>query len=103
MNLPVGIAAIAVIAAFLHERPQRRAVRIDYLGAALPSSASGQSCSRSSKPANAWRWSDPRTLAAGAGGVILMALFVARERRAANPIFPLWILGNRRLPGRRSL
>jgi EmrB/QacA subfamily drug resistance transporter len=99
VNLPVGIAAIAVIAAFLHERPQRRAVRIDYLGAALLIVGLGAVMLALLQAGNAWRWSDPRTLAAGAGGVIVMALFVAREQRAANPIFPLWILGNRTFAG----
>jgi EmrB/QacA subfamily drug resistance transporter len=35
VNLPIGIASIAMFALFLHERVERREHRIDYLGAAL--------------------------------------------------------------------
>ncbi|PRQ05164.1 MFS transporter [Enhygromyxa salina] len=39
----------------------------------------------------------PATIAAGVAALLLGALFVRVERRAAAPILPLWILGHRQL------
>ncbi len=97
VNVPLGIAAIAVIAAFFHERPARRVVRTDYAGAALLVTGLGAVMLVLLEAGSAWGWSDARTVGIGACGVLVIGAFVLRERRADNPIFPLWILGNRTL------
>ena len=44
-------------------------------------------------------WSDLLTLAALTTGVLLLALFVINERRAAQPIMPLRLFANRERAG----
>jgi EmrB/QacA subfamily drug resistance transporter len=44
-------------------------------------------------------WSGPLTLAALAAAVVLLVALVAAERRAAHPIMPLWLFGDRRRVG----
>jgi MFS family permease len=99
VNLPLGIAAVLVIAAYFREKVEHRTVRTDYLGAALLIVGTGTVVLTLLQAGSAWSWGDPRTLLFGAAGIIIIALFVLRERRAINPIFPLWILGNRVLAG----
>ncbi|HUZ17707.1 MAG TPA: MFS transporter, partial [Spirochaetia bacterium] len=99
VNLPLGIAAVLVIAAYFHEKVEHRTVRTDYLGAALLIFGIGTVVLTLLQAGSSWSWGDPRTLLFGAAGIVVIALFVLRERRAVNPIFPLWILGNRVLAG----
>lgn len=99
VNFPLGIAAVAVIAAYFHERVERRSVRTDYAGAALLVVGIGAIVLTLLKAGSGWGWSDPRTVIVGLSGLAIMGLFLLRERRAPNPIFPLWILGTRQLAG----
>ncbi len=43
----------------------------------------------------AWGWTSPATLATGAGGVLVLAAFVAHERRAAHPMLDLSLVRRR--------
>jgi len=43
----------------------------------------------------AWGWTSPATLATGAGGVLVLAVFVAHERRAAHPMLDLSLVRRR--------
>jgi len=97
VNLPLGIAAIAVVAAYFHEKIEHRNVQIDFAGSGLLVVGIGAIVLTLLQAGNVWSWTDPRTILTGAGGLVILALFVLREHRAANPIFPLWILGSRQL------
>jgi EmrB/QacA subfamily drug resistance transporter len=51
------------------------------------------------KPAAEQGWGDPQTLGLGAVSLALLAAFILREARAANPIMPLRIFKSRNVSG----
>ena len=51
------------------------------------------------KPAAEQGWGDPQTLGLGAVSLALLAAFIVREARAANPIMPLRIFKSRNVSG----
>ncbi|MEU3728422.1 MDR family MFS transporter [Streptomyces sp. NPDC033538] len=89
INLPVGIVALAVIAAVLHI--PRRSTRhvIDYLGTLLIASVATCLVLVASLGGTTWAWGSPQIIGLAVLGVVLAALFVAVERRAAEPVLPL--------------
>ena len=48
-------------------------------------------------------WGSPHTLGFGAGAVALLAAFVVREQRAANPLVPLRIFRSRNVSGANAI
>lgn len=95
INLPIGAVALVVIAAVLPANAVRKSHAIDWLGTALM--AAGVSClilflslGGSTQP-----WDSPQSIALAAGGLVLTALFIQAERRAAEPILPLRLFSNR--------
>jgi EmrB/QacA subfamily drug resistance transporter len=89
VNLPVGVVALAVIAAVL--RIPRRSTRhvIDYLGTFLIASVATCLVLVASLGGTTWDWSSPQIVALALLGALLAAAFVAVERRAAEPVLPL--------------
>ncbi|MFF1272769.1 DHA2 family efflux MFS transporter permease subunit [Streptomyces marokkonensis] len=89
INLPVGIVALAVIAAVLHI--PRRSTRhvIDYLGTFLIASVATCLVLVASLGGNTWAWGSPRIIGLAVLGAVLVVAFVAVERRAAEPVLPL--------------
>jgi EmrB/QacA subfamily drug resistance transporter len=92
VNLPIGVAAIVMIAAFLHEQVGYRRHRIDYLGSLLLMLGiaalmlllvQGGSLSRAALSA------------AGATAVATLAALVLHERSVAEPMLPLELWRNR--------
>jgi EmrB/QacA subfamily drug resistance transporter len=90
VNVPVGAAALALTGSALR-LPGRRAenVRIDYLGSALL--AAGLTCLLlvATWGGTQYAWDSAEILGLGVAAVVLLIGFVARERRAAEPIMPL--------------
>ncbi len=99
VNLPLGIAAIAVIAFYFHEQIEHRRVRIDYAGAALLIFGVGAIVLALLQGGGRWGWIDGRTGLTAGAGIAALVIFVLVEQRVENPIFPLWILKNRQLAG----
>ncbi|MDQ0748117.1 EmrB/QacA subfamily drug resistance transporter [Streptomyces africanus] len=89
VNLPVGVVALAVIAAVLHI--PRRATRhvIDYLGTFLIAAVATCLVLVASLGGTTWGWGSAQIVALAVLGVVLAAAFVAVERRAAEPVLPL--------------
>ncbi|NEY34424.1 DHA2 family efflux MFS transporter permease subunit [Streptomyces sp. PRKS01-65] len=89
VNLPVGVVALAVIAAVLHI--PRKATRhvIDYLGTFLIASVATCLVLVASLGGTTWAWGSPQIIGLAALGVVLACVFVAVERRAAEPVLPL--------------
>jgi EmrB/QacA subfamily drug resistance transporter len=88
VNLPVGAAALALIAIGLKHPNQRSAHRIDYLGAALLSSATICLLLCLSWGGTAYPWSSPVILGLLAATVLLFVLTIVQEQRAPEPILP---------------
>lgn len=91
VNLPVGIIAIAVIARFLQEAPQRHGHRIDYAGAALMLAAGSALILALLQGGQAWPWLSLPSAAAFALAILLAFATLVVERRAAEPIMPGWL------------
>ena len=95
INLPVGIAAVVLLQARLHERVERRSHRIDVAGAAVLTTALTLGILALLEGGVAWAWSSAQSVGLAAAAVLLLGAFVAVERRAAEPILPPWLFGRR--------
>ncbi|GAA4086883.1 MDR family MFS transporter [Nonomuraea soli] len=95
VNLPVGFVALALIVAKLH-LPQRSAtVRIDWLGAIVLTIGVTALVLITSWGGNDYAWGSWQILSLAAVAVVSLGLFVAVERRAADPILPLTLFRDR--------
>ncbi|MGI5454421.1 MDR family MFS transporter [Streptomyces sp. CA-249302] len=89
VNLPVGVVALAVIAAVLRiPRKDTRHV-IDYLGTFLIASVATCLVLVASLGGTTWDWGSPQIVGLAVLGVVLAGAFVYVERRAAEPVLPL--------------
>ena len=95
VNLPVGAAALAVISAKLPKPALGERRPIDVAGAALLTVAAASTVLVSSWGGTRYAWGSPTILALGAIAVAAAAAFVARERRAADPVLPLSLFAAR--------
>ncbi|MEU5362645.1 MDR family MFS transporter [Streptomyces sp. NPDC005925] len=89
VNLPVGIVALAVIAAVLHIPRRTTPHVIDYLGTFLIASVATCLVLLASLGGTTWSWGSPPIIGLAVLGAVLVVAFVAVERRAAEPVLPL--------------
>ncbi|MDH2389448.1 MFS transporter [Streptomyces sp. HNM0663] len=89
INLPVGVVALAVIAAVLHipARPTRHT--IDYLGTFLIASVATCLVLIASLGGMTWTWGSAQIVSLAVLGVVLLVAFLLVERRAVEPVLPL--------------
>jgi len=95
-NLPIGIGALAVIGVTL--RSSRAGVpgsRTDYLGALLLSGATACFLLTLTLGGTQLPWGSLAIIGLGVASVVLAALFLLRERIAAEPILPLHLFRER--------
>jgi len=95
IGVPFSVAAILLLQRTLHLPNVRRAVTIDWLGAALITAGVSDLLIWSTLAGNHFAWGSWQTVAFVAAGVILLGLAVLVESRAAEPIIPLSIFRNR--------
>ena len=95
VNLPIGVVALAVLAATLPSRSERVHYRVDYLGAALLAVALSAIVLLCTLGGTSYGWGSPTIIALGAAAVILLVVFVGAERRAAEPVLPPRLFANR--------
>ncbi len=93
VNLPVGIGLILAAYRYIEETP-RHTGRFDLLGALTSTLGIGGLVFGFIRSAQSG-WSAPVTTASIAGAIVLIALFVMIERRAAQPILPLDLFSSR--------
>ncbi|RPK65603.1 Multidrug resistance protein 3 [Streptomyces sp. ADI96-02] len=89
VNLPIGVVALVVIAAVLHIPVRRDRHTIDYLGTLLIAAVATGLVLVASLGGTTWPWASPQIIALAVLAVVLLAVFVAVERRAAEPVLPL--------------
>jgi EmrB/QacA subfamily drug resistance transporter len=87
INVPIGIAVVVLAPMFVDE-PKRQHGHLDIAGA-LTSTAGMVSLVYGFIRASTSGWSDRSTVGALTLGVVILALFVAIEARAGQPIMPL--------------
>jgi len=96
INLPFGIAAMAILLFALGPVRAPSTGGFDTPGAALLSGWVGALMFALVQVADAgWAWTDPRTAALIVGSVVLFAIFLWWELRIPHPLVPLRLLGQR--------
>ena len=99
INVPLGAAAAWMFARNFHERVERREHRIDYAGSVLLTTGCSLVILGLLEGGVEWAWRSPTSVAVFGLGLLLLAAFVAVERRAAEPVLPLWLFSRRVLTG----
>jgi EmrB/QacA subfamily drug resistance transporter len=95
INLPLGLAALALCRFALRRLPvHRRPARIDYLGALLLAGGVGALMLLLAWGGSLLPWTSPAILALAGAALLMLAAFVLWERRAPDPLLPLHLLSN---------
>jgi EmrB/QacA subfamily drug resistance transporter len=97
VNVPLTLVAAALIWRNFTEEVQRREHTIDYLGSALLTLAMTLLILGVLEGGQAWAWTSPASIAVFTVGAVLLAVFGLVERRAAEPVLPLWVFSRRLL------
>jgi len=97
INVPLCLVAGWMLVTRFHEKIDKRAHRLDIAGAALLTSGLSLVILAVLEGGQAWDWDSIPSIAAFAVGGALLAVFVLVERRAAEPILPLWVFSRRLL------
>jgi EmrB/QacA subfamily drug resistance transporter len=95
INLPVGVAAAAIIGFGLIEPKREGRAKIDYAGAIVLTVAVTMLLLVLGEGSSPQRLLRPGNLALIAAVVILLVLFIRIEKRAADPVVPLELFRNR--------
>ncbi|HET6173780.1 MAG TPA: MFS transporter [Gaiellales bacterium] len=94
INIPLGVLALIVLGATLPSAGERAQHTIDYLGTLLFAGGLSAIVLLTSLGGNTYAWSSPEIIGLGIAAVVLLALFVAVERGAAEPVLPLRLFRN---------
>ncbi len=90
INLPVAAAGVTLAFTKLRPTERRPGQTFDVPGALLFASGLASVLLALSQ-AETWGWADGRTRLLLIGGVLLLVLFIWQERRARQPMLPLWM------------
>ena len=99
VNLPVGAVTVWMLWRSFHEKVERRRHDFDVLGAALLTVGCSLVILGLLEGGVAWGWGSAVSVAVFVVGAAAIAAFVLVERRAAEPVLPLWVFGHRVLVG----
>jgi EmrB/QacA subfamily drug resistance transporter len=95
VNLPLGVAALFVLAATLPAASERVHHAIDYLGTALLAAGLSAIVLAASLGGTSYAWGSSVIVGLWIAGVVLLAAFLVWERHAREPILPPRLLSNR--------
>ncbi len=99
VNLPIGAVATWILVRGFHERVERRPHRVDFAGTALLVVGCSLLVLALLEGGSAWGWLSPTGLGVVGVGVVLLVGFALVERRAVEPVLPLWVFRRRVLVG----
>ena len=88
VNVPLGILAMAVLAAALPSISERREHRIDYAGTVLLGVSLASIVLLTTLGGTTYDWASPQVIGLGLIGIVALAAFIRTERRADEPILP---------------
>ena len=94
INIPLGIAAFAVLAFTLPSVTRRVHHAIDYLGTGLLAAGLSAIVLLTTLGGSEYAWGSPEIVGLGVIGVVSLCAFVFAERRAAEPVLPLSLFRN---------
>lgn len=95
INLPLGAVALFMLVAWMHLPKYRSEHRIDWLGAALLSIGVTAIVLVTTWGGIEYAWASAQILGLATLGLVAVAIFLLRERRAPEPILPLHVFANR--------
>jgi EmrB/QacA subfamily drug resistance transporter len=97
VNIPLGAVAAWMLLRHFSEKVTRRPHSLDYTGAALLTLGCSLVILGLLEGGVSWAWGSAQSLVIfGVGAVLLLAFWVV-ERRAAEPVLPLWVFTRRTL------
>jgi EmrB/QacA subfamily drug resistance transporter len=95
VNLPLCLIAVWTLTRNFAERVVRRRHRLDYAGVTLLAAGCTLVILGLLEGGQAWAWRSAPGLGTLVTGTALIIVFVLVERRAAEPVLPLWIFRRR--------
>ncbi|HET6988704.1 MAG TPA: MDR family MFS transporter [Kribbella sp.] len=103
VNIPLGLAAAWVLLRRFQENvTQKTSHQIDYPGAVLLAVGGSLLLLGLLEGGVIWNWDSTASIVILAAAAVLLTVFVFVERRATEPILPLWVLGHRVLNSANS-
>lgn len=103
VNIPLGLAAAWVLLRRFQENITRKTShQIDYAGAILLAVGGSLLLLGLLEGGVIWAWDSAASIAILTAAAVLLTAFVLVERRAAEPVLPLWVLGQRVLNSANS-
>ncbi len=97
INIPLCLLAAWLLVRHLHETVERERHSIDWLGGILLTVGVSLLILALLEGGNAWAWDSAVSIGSLAAAVALLTAFVLVERRAVEPVLPLWVLRRRLL------
>jgi MFS family permease len=97
INIPLCLLAMWMLNRHYHETVERRRRKVDYLGALLLACGMTSLILAILGGGQTWAWHSTASVGAFSVGGLLLVSFVFVERRAVEPILPLWVLSRRLL------
>ena len=91
INIPLCLVAAWMFGRHFHETVERRPRCVDALGGVLLAVAMTSLVLGVLGGGQTWAWGSMAGIGTFLLGAVLLTLFVAAERRAAEPILPLWV------------
>ncbi|WP_353827931.1 MDR family MFS transporter [Agromyces sp. SYSU T0242] len=95
VNIPLGLLAAWMLIRHYHERVERKRHRIDLAGASVLTVGLTLLILAVLEGGQAWAWVSWQSIGAFALAAVLLVAFVLIERRAAEPVLPLWVFSRR--------
>jgi EmrB/QacA subfamily drug resistance transporter len=97
VNAPLCLLAVWALTRNFHERVNRRRHTLDYAGAALLTAGCTLLILGLLEGGEAWSWASVPGVGVLVAGATLVGAFLLVERRAAEPVLPLWVFRHRML------
>ncbi len=97
INIPLCVLAAWMLMRSFHENIQRAQHRIDFIGASLLTGSMTLLILGALEGGQAWAWDSPLSIGAFVLGAALFVAFLVVERRAPEPVLPLWVVSRRLL------
>ncbi|MFB9310839.1 MDR family MFS transporter [Agromyces hippuratus] len=95
VNIPLCLIAGWMLIRSYHESVTREKHRIDFAGASVLTIASTLVILAVLEGGQAWEWLSWQSIGAFTIGALLLVAFVFIERRASEPVLPLWVFSRR--------
>ena len=97
INIPLCLVAAWMFNRHFHETIEPRPRSVDTLGAAILALSMTSLVFGILAGGQTWAWGSAPSIGVFVAGAVLLGVFVVVERRAAEPILPLWVFSRRLL------